>query len=154
MEQANFGGAKDFCPNSPNSKKSDRQKKLFVILGAIFSNQSMLGAIFARVCSDFQGFCEDSEILSRFPGILPGFSPNQNFWGCACTPASYTTGQSHSEIIRLLLSSLLAQVCTASMLSKSEKILMSLNSKQKSLCQLAITKLYPKETKKRVKSRK
>ena len=36
------------------------------------------------------------------------------------------------------------------MLSLWEKILMSLNSKQKSLCQLATTKLYPKETKKGV----
>jgi len=32
------------------------------------------------------------EILPRFLGILPGFSTNQNFWGCACTRASYTTG--------------------------------------------------------------
>jgi len=31
---------------------------------------------------------------------------------------------------------------------------MSLNSKQKSLCQLATTELYPKETKKRVTARK
>jgi len=30
------------------------------------------------------------------------------------------------------------------MLGKSEKILLSLNSKQKSLCQLATTKLYPR----------
>jgi len=30
------------------------------------------------------------------------------------------------------------------MLSKSEKILLSLNSKQKSLCQLATTELFPK----------
>jgi len=35
------------------------------------------------------------------------------------------------------------------MLSKSKKILMNLNSRQKSLCQLATTKLYPKETNKR-----
>jgi len=30
----------------------------------------------------------------RFSGILPGFSENQNLWGCACTactPTSYTT---------------------------------------------------------------
>ena len=40
----------------------------------------------------------------------------------------------------------LAQVCTAPMLSKSEKILLSLNNKQKSLCQITITALYPKET--------
>jgi len=35
------------------------------------------------------------------------------------------------------------------MLSKSEKILMSLNRKQKSLCQLATTELFLKETKNR-----
>jgi len=32
--------------------------------------------------------------LPRFSGILPKFSTNQNFWGCAftlCTPASYMT---------------------------------------------------------------
>jgi len=34
------------------------------------------------------------------------------------------------------------------MLSKSEEILMSLSSKQKSLCQLATTELYPTETEK------
>jgi len=33
------------------------------------------------------------------------------------------------------------------MLSKSEKILMSLNSKQKSLCQLATTELLPQGNK-------
>jgi len=32
------------------------------------------------------------------------------------------------------------------MLRKSEKILMSLNSKQKPLCQLATTELFPNET--------
>jgi len=31
-----------------------------------------------------------SERLPRFPGILPGFSPNKNFGGCACTTTSYT----------------------------------------------------------------
>jgi len=39
------------------------------------------------------------------------------------------------------------------MLNKSEKILMSLNSK-KSICQLATTDLLPKETKKREKMTK
>jgi len=39
------------------------------------------------------------------------------------------------------------------MLSKSE-ILVSLNNKQKSLCKLATTELYPKETKNREKARK
>jgi len=27
-----------------------------------------------------------SQILPIFPQILPGFSPNQTFWGCACIP--------------------------------------------------------------------
>jgi len=47
-----------------------------------------------------------------------------------------------------------AQVCTASMLSKSENILMSLNSKQKSLCQLPSTELFPKDTNNRETARK
>jgi len=52
----------------------------------------------------------------------------------------------------------LEQVCTAPMLSKSEKILslMSLNSKKKYLCQLATTDLFPNETgkhKKMIKAR-
>ena len=33
-----------------------------------------------------------SGILPKFLRILPRFSTIQNFWGCACTPASYTTG--------------------------------------------------------------
>jgi len=50
------------------------------------------------------------------------------------------------------------QVCTAPMLTKSEKILslMSLNSKKKPLCQLATTELFPNETgkhKKMIKAR-
>jgi len=32
-----------------------------------------------------------SGILPKFLEILPGFSTNQNFWGCACIPVSYTT---------------------------------------------------------------
>jgi len=39
----------------------------------------------------------------------------------------------------------LAQVRTALMLSKSEKILMSLNSKQKPLCQLTTAELSMKQ---------
>jgi len=41
------------------------------------------------------------------------------------------------------LNTVLAQVLTAPMLSKSEKILMNLNSKQKPLCQLATAELFP-----------
>jgi len=29
--------------------------------------------------------------LSNVSAILLGFSTNQNLWGCACNPASYTT---------------------------------------------------------------
>jgi len=29
--------------------------------------------------------------VPEFIQILPEFSTNQKFWGCACTPASYTT---------------------------------------------------------------
>jgi len=35
-----------------------------------------------------------SQILPRFHLISPGFSPNQIFWGCACTP--YTTELKYS----------------------------------------------------------
>jgi len=57
-------------------------------LGAIFfkSNQ-----VWRHFYPDFQGFCKR---LYRFPWILPGILPilpNQNFWGCAWTPASYST---------------------------------------------------------------
>jgi len=40
------------------------------------------------------------------------------------------------------------------MLTKSEKILMSLNSKQKPLCQLATAELFPNETVKQQKNDK
>jgi len=48
------------------------------------------------------------------------------------------------------LSSLPAQVYTAPMLTKSQKILI-LNSKQKPLCQLATAELFPNETRKQQK---
>jgi len=40
------------------------------------------------------------------------------------------------------------------MLTKSEKILRSLNNKQKSPCQIATTELYPKEAKLKQTARK
>jgi len=46
------------------------------------------------------------------------------------------------------------QVFTARIPSKSEKILMSLNNKQKLLCQLVTIELYPRETKKNETARK
>jgi len=57
-----------------------------------FSNQSTLGAIFVHIFWDFAKVSNFLQILPRFPWILPGFSPNQNFWGCAFTPTAYTTG--------------------------------------------------------------
>jgi len=47
-----------------------------------------------------------------------------------------------------------AQVCTAPMLSKSEKMLMNLNSKQKSLCHLASAVLFPRDIGKQQKNDK
>jgi len=48
----------------------------------------------------------------------------------------------------------LVQVCTGPMLSKSEKILMILNSKQKRLYQLATAELFPNKTRKQQKMAK
>jgi len=48
----------------------------------------------------------------------------------------------------------LAQVCTAPMLSKSEKILMSFNSKQQPPCQMATVELFPNEAGKQQKNDK
>ena len=45
------------------------------------SNQKTLGSIFAQIYTDFARFFRD----------FARFSPNQNFWGWACNPASYTT---------------------------------------------------------------
>ena len=46
-----------------------------------------------RLHFDFECyFCKikaHTAILRRYSHILSGFSPNQTFWGCACTPASY-----------------------------------------------------------------
>jgi len=41
-----------------------------------------------------------SQILSKFPEILPGLFSNQKFWGCGftpCTPASYTSDLGNIE---------------------------------------------------------
>jgi len=76
-----FGGAKDFCPNSPKlvrklSKKSDFQKKaLHVILGAILLNQTMLGAIFDHIFREFaQIFRDFVKIFRDFARILKDFA--------------------------------------------------------------------------------
>jgi len=61
------------------------------IWAPLFSNQSILDAIFAQIFMEFWKVLRDfARILKDFNRILkdlPGFSPNQNFWGCGCTPA-------------------------------------------------------------------
>jgi len=92
-----FGSAKDFCSNF-----SKLARKVFVLLfPKHFLPQRLLrpfvvwppkkgfhlfsANVGRHFCPDFQGFCQN------FSGILPRFSTNQNFWGCAWTPTSYTT---------------------------------------------------------------
>ena len=92
-----FEDAKDFCTNFPKLSKRlscnlyrpffgvDPKKWSSLVflqtLGAIFWSQTTLGAIFAQIFSDF------AQIFRDFARI----STNQNFWGCACIPVSYTT---------------------------------------------------------------
>ena len=86
-----FLGAKDFCSNSRKLARKKLRKKKWppkksspCYIGRRWAPFSL---IFSTFCTYFHGFCERfSEILSRFPRILSEFSPNQNFWGCACTP--------------------------------------------------------------------
>jgi len=58
----------------------------------LFLNQSMLGVIFAQIFRDFykvlRDFARILEDFARIYGILLGFSPNQNFWGCGCNPCT------------------------------------------------------------------
>jgi len=62
----------------------------------------MLGAIFAHTFSEFPQIVKEFVNVFRdfpgFQGILPGFSPNQNFLGMhlrPCTPASYISESCH-----------------------------------------------------------
>ena len=56
------------CPKNNPKRERDLQKEaLHVILGATFSNQSMLGAIFAHICRVF------ARILGGFPRFFPDF---------------------------------------------------------------------------------
>jgi len=70
-------------------------------LGAISWGQTTLGAIFARIFRNFARFSgilpRFSDVLPKFSDILYRFSTNQNFLGCACTPASYTTEFRHKR---------------------------------------------------------
>jgi len=63
----------------------------------------MLVTIFVCIFRELAHICRDFvnvyRVLLRFPHTLPGFSPNQNFWGCACILASYTNGQTNVFIL-------------------------------------------------------
>ena len=99
----NFGGAKEFCPDSPKLaqkilkyfKINDVQKKAFhVNSGALWSPKKSFSYQFGRHYFQIKA-CWAPFFLSgsfrTFSKILRGFAPNQNFWGCSCTPASYTS---------------------------------------------------------------
>jgi len=57
--------------------------------GAVIFKSKHVGRHFG---SGLQGDLEGSQrFFPDFMGFCPGFSPNQNFWWCDCTPASYTS---------------------------------------------------------------
>jgi len=60
-------------------------------LGAIFFKSNHVGHYFPQIFKDsvkvFTDFAQMSTVLLGFSGIFSGVSPNQNFWGCVCTPA-------------------------------------------------------------------
>ena len=57
-------------------------------VGTIFWSQTTLGPIFSWIFMDFDQIFRD----------VIRISTNQNFWGCACTPASYTTAIGKSTL--------------------------------------------------------
>jgi len=77
------------------------KKDLHVILhtsGANFSKSKNVGpgAIFARIFRQFsQIFWCFTNTFTDFHGV----STNQNFWRCACIPASYTTDQTNKFFV-------------------------------------------------------
>ena len=93
---------------SANISHEDQKNDIHVILQTLrnsFFKSNHIGcnfcSYFEGVYPDFLGFCKGfnrfcPDLYGFFPGILPGFSPNKNFWGCTftpCNPASYTTGE-------------------------------------------------------------
>ena len=48
---------------------------------------------FAQIQRFCEGFHRFSRMLITCSGIFPGFSPNQNFWGRACTPCTQARRQ-------------------------------------------------------------
>jgi len=90
----NFGGAKEFCPNSPKlvRKKLTSKKKLFMSIRAPFFKSKHVGRHF---CLYFQKVCEGSQrFFPDFKGFFPdsiGFFPNfhriKTFGGAVAPPA-------------------------------------------------------------------
>jgi len=89
------GGAKDFRPNFlklaqkvfvrvlPTNCLLRRSWRPF--FGMTSESKKGLDVFFCKRWAQF------FKIKKRWAPFLPGFSTNQNFWGCACTPASFTT---------------------------------------------------------------
>ena len=104
----NFAKFPRTCPNFPKLDQENFEKvppklkkRLHLILGIICCKSKHIKWFrkgFHTLSSSFPG------ILSRFQGNVPGFSPDQNFWGYACTPcthAYYTSGKQHFAWPRL-----------------------------------------------------
>ena len=81
----------------------DLQRTVFTYIsanvGRHFLRSNTVGYHFAQIFREFAQTLSDfvkifrhlAQIFRDFPeisGILPGFSTNQNFWGCACTSST------------------------------------------------------------------
>ena len=91
-----FAGGKEWCPDSAKLARkirqiNDLQKKAFhVISGAIIFKSKHVGhhfCIFRWKSLTFRWFWKVVIDFVRILWDLPGFSPNQNFWGFGCSPA-------------------------------------------------------------------
>ena len=114
-----FRGAKDFCPYFPKLHRkifwslflqiffslrhffgTTSKKDFHVILRTLGASFFQIKPCWALFLPIFSGISRRlSQILPRFPRILPGFSPNQNFCGCACT--SCTTANNKPEAFHI-----------------------------------------------------
>ena len=101
----------DFCPNFPKLARN----VLCAFCPQIFPHKDHLnlfgvtskkGLFCKRWAPFFEGKQRWVPFLPRFSGIppefsevLPKFSTNQHFWGCACNPASFTTATEGAEVV-------------------------------------------------------
>jgi len=106
MSRHILGGA-IFCPHVPKVAR----KVICATFACNFSPTKIIKTFFGVTskiglhmffCKPWAPFFEVKQrwmsFLPGFSGILPKFSTNQNFWGCACTPISNTTAF-HNSII-------------------------------------------------------